>query len=463
MLLIEKNKYPTLISDNKVSSNINSKSSFLYNINSIKNISVSETKPAGIALNLPDVKIDADETGSNKTSAFRRGLGLLSFTAGIGVLGKIAGYFRGGDEGTRDKGWLSALPAKEYSKAKELISIVGNPTPVLSSDAPYRNTSLSEALIRAMAAITLSPHLPGIHSQISVATGHVGFTRSLEGNIVNHDAIDVRSQAYSQYYQNAAKRAGNKQKYWMMAEKQQKTKPTTNIKKRHRRKTMQNFSPYNLPACVIDERFKDYWIEVLTNISKYPALNKNLQNTSVVNMKFASEMLFRDDFNASKTLSWSKNTEENDWPPGVDSPNNFPPDSANLTHYFIDTLLSDLIQKNYGITLTSRQLDQELKIDIHYTKTEHGVESYKFTEHGTYLLRQILLQEPSKAFHNPSKSENSSVVIQNISIQGSADQDYLSYIEFIVNGGPARISAGVGRLMNFFLQSRYTRRFYHHG
>ncbi|WP_413726706.1 hypothetical protein [Sodalis sp. RH16] len=471
MLTADKTQSPALISVSNDSKEINARLPFLEEINSIKNISNSKIIANDTAVDLPfdneatagtgenttsfDNSPSAGSAGSGGTRGFSWGVKIFSLLTAIFGGGKFIHYMRSGDGKPHGKKWFSELPPEEYMKAKKINAIVRNNSIGLPIYSTPRNMNISEALLRTLISIRLSPDIYGQASIFPTGMSHAGQAMGLEKNNDGYAFEDTPLDAHTLRKQPLGPEAAIEGGYWIMTKKATATKPLMRHSKRKKREVVQNFSKFNLPACVIDNHFREYWVDLLTNIEKYYDINQMLTKTAGNRERLQPSNLLPDGELSTDTSldGYQKKSERNRWLHTFGISNEYLSANANLTINFIDIMLSDIIQRDYGLSLTSQDLDKLLTIDIVYTKKVGELEPHKYIAHGEYSLRKILLREPFKVLLKPNESEYTHLTILRTNIKESDKKDFISYLEFIVNGEPSNITAEIERLLTFFSTS----------
>ncbi|WP_413732043.1 hypothetical protein [Sodalis sp. RH20] len=145
--------------------------------------------------------------------------------------------------------------------------------------------------------------------------------------------------------------------------------------------------------------------------------------------------------------------ERNQWLHTFGVSQEFPAARDNVTLNFVDMMLSDLVQRKYGLSLTAHQLSRKISLLILFMKHDRkGMQPTTHIKEGIYSVRQLLLKEFSNAIlniGNNAKEDNDYIIIKT-TILGSDKENFLSYLEFIINGDAITLTAELERLLEYF-------------
>ncbi|HEY0209431.1 hypothetical protein [Acerihabitans sp.] len=209
-----------------------------------------------------------------------------------------------------------------------------------------------------------------------------------------------------------------------------------------------------LPACAHQGEHMAYWRQLREKINTYAVMNAAMDRPET------NIIMPAHNNSTSVILNPGKNTtsrhagmvERNTWLHTFGLSQEFPPTSHRVTTEFIDMLLSDVVQRKYGMSLTSQQLATSISLIIHYLKKNHaGLSPVREIARGNYTVRQVLLKEPYVfKLNDDEETDKYDYIVLRTIILDSDKHDFLSYLEFIINGDAVSLTADFERLVDYF-------------
>ncbi|NDL65575.1 hypothetical protein [Acerihabitans arboris] len=349
------------------------------------------------------------------------GVKLFYLLTGIISGGALGYYLRYGSEDVHGHKWQLSMSPKEREEAKKIITIVRNHRINRTDSSSFQpKISLSEALLRTMAAIRL---IPPVYNNTSIIQRGAGNDTPIGAMSV---AVFSRPASISQPGGKASRRVKRAPRY---------------------------MANHRLPACAREKNRIDYWQEIDENREKFIIYNDffNGKTSANQNISTQDEAIAQKVFDNTTVRGLHKLWARDRWLHTFGLSDELAPDHANLTSNLIDILLSDILYRKYGLFISSLQFARQVALDIFYRKvTADGVSPFDYIYHGVYCIKQIFLRAPYRALLSPNESELKNLIILRTNVIGAREDNFLSYLEFVVNGQPTDIVAEFERLLIFF-------------
>lgn len=217
--------------------------------------------------------------------------------------------------------------------------------------------------------------------------------------------------------------------------------------------TMDNIE---LPSCAQAMNRQEYWWQVEMNRKIYGEYNqlyhgkeylhRNVSNLSLVQQKNITQY--------TNLSPHQKTIARGPWLQAFGLSKEASADETSNVSEFLDFIVCELFFKKYGVTLTPKQLTMPLSIDIYYRKSVNlENEAFLYIDHENCTLKSLLMGEPFQRLLSTSEAEKTNVEIRNVNIYGAARDNFLSYLEFVINGEPLDVKSYIGNLVLFFSAS----------
>lgn len=342
-------------------------------------------------------------------------------------------YIKYGNANIHGHQWQTMLSPREQRKVQAIMDVMNQNVTISTVRCPHKKISFKETLWRVMASVNLLPGLVSSLSNIPNST-HMVLASNLSKNSDNSTWYLSVINPYEQRF------SFNRKQLTAM----------------NRHKRDEPYLTLSKPLCAKGEFDNEYWDELDAKAVIYFSLNRkykqelelidsskeNISTPSVSDKNLTTEKIF----------TWlDSSPERNRWLHTFSISDEITKINKNLTENFIDAMLRGKIYRKFGIFLTSAQLSRELELSAYYNKTIGiGNETKGYFINGTYTIRQIFLQAPFHPKITSAEAEKEPLVPFNVTLNGSDRDNFISYLEFIVNDEPLDLLDEFYRLFKFF-------------
>ncbi|WP_213993217.1 hypothetical protein [Sodalis sp. dw_96] len=457
----------------------NNKTPLLEKFNSIKNINNNGATVDDITIDVQLGNNDADTVGNEIPAAFPArptsgkvdwgksvlswGTKIITLMAGLMGGGAIGYYLRYGNAGEHGNHWRSALPANERQELSEILAIVHNDSVGDFLSGAPREMRFTEALIRAFAHIRVlnnvsdTPSIPPPAADNNLLFPTTALIRNTDLSWQNsRESYRPSTMKYPSsppifFTSKPDKSQRRKQKKRIAAERLR----VNTARMKRGGQTEMGYSP--AVECIFKSNKLNYWMRMFNNKLRYSILNIELnKGTWSSNYALMSDTYFEHANKSVRIPPARKSPQVGDrWLHTYGLSREFLGTSENMNRDLIDTMLSEIIYRKFGLSLSSEQFSRMVELNSTYKRDpQDNNEPLKHFFHGSYPVREIFLKEPYKYFFELSPSGKKHFTVLNTTIKESDADNLLSYLEFIINGETPNVMDEFYHILKFISASQ---------